>query len=84
MVSVHLQIYSLSLKYPISFLAPILGNGYYIFFRTYSFKIVEAWEAKDYHPISVVHSFTKLVTKLMANLLAPLLGSMVATNKNAS
>jgi len=46
-------------------------------------KKAEAWEAKDYRPISLVHSFAKLVTKLMANRLAPLLDSMVATNQSA-
>ena len=46
-------------------------------------KKSEAWEAKDYRPISLVHSFAKLVTKLLANRLAPLLDSMVATNQSA-
>jgi hypothetical protein len=44
-------------------------------------KKSEAWEAKDYRPISLVHSFAKLVTKLLANRLAPLLDSIVATNQ---
>ena len=43
-------------------------------------KKLEALEAKDYRPISLVHSFAKLVTKLLANRLAPLLNTLVATN----
>jgi len=46
-------------------------------------KKPEALEAKDYHPISLVHSFAKLVTKLLANQLAPLLNNLVATNQIA-
>lgn len=37
----------------------------------------------DYWPISLIHSFGKLITKIMANRLAPHLGSMVATNQSA-
>jgi len=46
-------------------------------------KKLEALEAKDYRPISLVHSFAKLVTKLLANCLAPLLNTLVATNQSA-
>jgi hypothetical protein len=46
-------------------------------------KKVEALEAKDFRPISLVHSFAKLVTKMMANHLAPLLDRLVATNQSA-
>ena len=46
-------------------------------------KKAEALEAKDYMPISLVHSFAKLVTKMMANRLGPLLDSMVASNQSA-
>jgi len=46
-------------------------------------KKVEALEAKDFRPISLIHSFAKLVTKLMANRLAPLLDRLVATNQSA-
>ena len=46
-------------------------------------KKAEALEAKDYRPISLVHSFAKLVTKLMANRLAPLLDNMVASDQSA-
>jgi len=34
-------------------------------------KKADAREAKDYRPISLVHSFAKLVTKILANRLAP-------------
>ena len=46
-------------------------------------KKLDALEAKDYRPISLVHSFAKLVTKLLANHLAPLLNTLVATNQSA-
>jgi hypothetical protein len=46
-------------------------------------KKAEAWEAKDFRPISLVHSFAKLVTKILANRLAPILDSMIATNQSA-
>jgi hypothetical protein len=39
--------------------------------------------AKDFHPISCIHSFAKLIAKIMANRLAPLLNSLVATNQSA-
>jgi hypothetical protein len=45
-------------------------------------KKTEALVAKHYRPISLVHSFAKLVTKLMANRLAPQLNSLVATNQS--
>ena len=46
-------------------------------------KKVEALEAKDFRPISLVHSFAKLVTKMLANRLAPFLDRLVATNQSA-
>ena len=49
-------------------------------FITLILKKTEALEAKDYRPISLVHSFAKLVTKLLADRLAPHLNSMAATN----
>lgn len=46
-------------------------------------KKADAMMAKDFHPISLVHSFAELVTKMMANWLAALLDSMVAINQSA-
>ena len=40
-------------------------------------KKKDATSVKDYEPISLVHSFAKLVTKLMANRLAGHLDQMV-------
>lgn len=37
----------------------------------------------EYRPISLVHSFAKLVTKILANRLAPKLPDIVATNQSA-
>lgn len=37
----------------------------------------------DYGPISLVHSFAKLLTKILANRLSPRLSEMVATNQSA-
>jgi hypothetical protein len=45
-------------------------------------KKVDTVLAKDYRPISLVHSFAKLVTKILANRLAPLLNSMISTNQS--
>jgi hypothetical protein len=39
--------------------------------------------AKDFRPISLVHSIAKLLTKILANRLASFLNSMVATNQSA-
>ena len=46
-------------------------------------KKADASEAKDYRPISLVHSFAKLMTKILANRLAPQLNTLVATNQSA-
>jgi hypothetical protein len=40
-------------------------------------------EVKDYHPISLVHSFSKLFSKVMANRLWRRLGDVVSTNQSA-
>lgn len=37
----------------------------------------------DYRPISLVHSFAKLITKILVNCLAPKFQSIVATNQSA-
>jgi hypothetical protein len=39
--------------------------------------------AKDFRPISLIHSFVKLVTKILANRLASRLEDMVSTNQSA-
>jgi hypothetical protein len=46
-------------------------------------KKVDAMTAKDFRPISLVHSFAKLITKILANRLAPFLDSLVSTNQSA-
>jgi hypothetical protein len=43
----------------------------------------DAISAKDFHPISLIHSFAKLTTKILANRLAPLLDSLVTANQSA-
>jgi hypothetical protein len=40
-------------------------------------------EIRDYRPISLIHSFSKLVTKCLANRLAKLLDSLVRPNQSA-
>ena len=39
--------------------------------------------AKDFRPISLIHSFAKLIAKILANRLVPFLDSLVATNQSA-
>lgn len=46
-------------------------------------KKVDALLVKDYRPISLIHSFAKLVSKILATRLAPLLPSMVSINQSA-
>jgi hypothetical protein len=46
-------------------------------------KKVEAVSPGDFRPISLIHSFAKLVTKIMANRLAPLLHKLVEVNQSA-
>ncbi|WVZ84947.1 hypothetical protein U9M48_031914 [Paspalum notatum var. saurae] len=46
-------------------------------------KTSDALQVKDYRPISLVHSFAKLVTKVMANRLAPVLPKLVSVNQRA-
>ncbi|WVZ81545.1 hypothetical protein U9M48_028911 [Paspalum notatum var. saurae] len=52
-------------------------------FITLVAKTSDALQVKDYRPISLVHSFAKLVTKVMANRLAPLLPKLVSANQSA-
>jgi hypothetical protein len=37
----------------------------------------------DFRPISLIHSFAKLVSKLLANRLAPEMSKMISYNQNA-
>jgi hypothetical protein len=46
-------------------------------------KKADALSARDFRPISLFHSFTKLVTKLLANRLGPHLQGLVAANQSA-
>ena len=46
-------------------------------------KKANALSARDFRPISLIHSFTKLVTKLLANRLGPHLQKLVAANQSA-
>ncbi|WVZ93633.1 hypothetical protein U9M48_039598 [Paspalum notatum var. saurae] len=46
-------------------------------------KKADACEVRDYRPISLVHSFAKLVIKLLVNRLAPRLPDMVSINQSA-
>jgi hypothetical protein len=43
-------------------------------------KKVEVQQAGDYRPISLVHSFAKLVTKILVNKLSPHMDKLVAKN----
>jgi hypothetical protein len=43
----------------------------------------EALEVKDYWPISLIHSFAKIVTKILANMLTPKLPDLVSLNQSA-
>lgn len=52
-------------------------------FTTLLPKKQDATQVKDFRPISLIHSFAKLVAKIMANPLAPLLPSLVSTNQSA-
>jgi hypothetical protein len=46
-------------------------------------KMYPAHYAKDYRPISLVHSFAKLITKVLANWLAWRFHGMISTNQPA-
>jgi hypothetical protein len=46
-------------------------------------KRSDAMTASDYRPISLIHSFAKVVTKLLANRLGPHLLELVAANQSA-
>lgn len=46
-------------------------------------KKAEALEVKDFRPISLIHSFAKIVTKTLANRLASRLPEIVSANQSA-
>jgi hypothetical protein len=46
-------------------------------------KKVDAISVKDFRPISLIHSFAKLVTKILANHLAPLMPSLISNYQSA-
>jgi len=46
-------------------------------------KKEDAISIKEYRPISLVHSFAKLITKILANRLAASLNQLVSTNQSA-
>jgi hypothetical protein len=46
-------------------------------------KKAQPAEIQDYRPISLIHSFSKLITKCMANRLAPRLDALVCRNQSA-
>jgi hypothetical protein len=52
-------------------------------FITLLTKLQPARCVKDYRPISLVNSFTKLVAKVLANRLARRMQGMVALNQSA-
>lgn len=45
-------------------------------------KKLDALMVKDFRPISLIHSFAKLVTNILANRLAPSLPNLVPTNQS--
>ena len=45
-------------------------------------KNADAVDVKDFRPISLIHSFAKIVTKLLANRLAVKLPNLVSTNQS--
>lgn len=46
-------------------------------------KKEDALGAEHYRPISLLHSFSKIISKIMANRLAPRLGELVSQNQSA-
>jgi len=46
-------------------------------------KKAQPMEIRDYQPISLIHSFSKLITKCLARRLAPFLDSLVMKNQSA-
>jgi hypothetical protein len=46
-------------------------------------KKVQAVEVKNFRPISLIHSFAKIITKILANRLAEILPKLVSPNQSA-
>ena len=46
-------------------------------------KVPNAMDAKDFRPISLIHSFPKIMAKLLANRLAPMIDDLVLCNQSA-
>jgi uncharacterized membrane protein len=46
-------------------------------------KTAEALKVKDYRPISLIHSFAKVMTKVMANRLATKLPALISPRQSA-
>jgi hypothetical protein len=46
-------------------------------------KVVGADQVKDFRPISLVHSFVKLITKLLSNRMVGRLNEMVSPSQSA-
>ena len=57
----------------------LLNDAYMILLR----KKEQPEEIRDYRPISLIHSFGKLITKCLAERLAGVLDSMVRPNQTA-
>lgn len=57
----------------------LLNSAYVILLA----KKIEALEVKYFCPISLIHSFAKLVSKILANRLAARLPELVSPNQNA-
>ncbi|WVZ93865.1 LOW QUALITY PROTEIN: hypothetical protein U9M48_039818 [Paspalum notatum var. saurae] len=64
----------------LQFMGAMLLNSAYI---TLFPKTMDAAMVKDYRPISLIHSFAKLVTKILAAQLAPMLPKLVSNNQSA-
>jgi hypothetical protein len=59
------------------------GTENLIIFITLIPKKDNADQVKDFRPISLVHSFAKLITKILASRLASRLNDLVSPNQNA-
>jgi hypothetical protein len=68
-----------SLYHGNAFKLDLLNSAYLILLP----KREDASSAGDFRPISLIHSFAKLVTKILANRLGPYLQDLVAANQSA-